>query len=79
MRILDESTSQPVKEVTIFLTVEEATALYQSAQRLVFNPRIHHVHVRDQDDHGQIALAIYTPSQVANLDERSQRLIVTGE
>jgi hypothetical protein len=79
MRILDERTGQPVNDITIFLTVEEATTLYHSAQRLVFNPRIHHVHIRDEDKQRQIAVAIYTPSRVAELDERSQRLIVTGE
>jgi hypothetical protein len=79
MRILDESNDRAVKEVTIFLTVEEATTLYHCAQRLVFNPRVHHVHVRDQDEQGQIAIAIYTPSRLAELDQRSQRLITTGE
>jgi hypothetical protein len=79
MRILDEHNDKPVREVTIFLTVEEATALYQAVQRLVFNPRVHHVHVRDDDKQGQIAFAIYTPSRVGELDERSQRLITTGE
>jgi hypothetical protein len=79
MRILDERANQPVREVTIFLTVEEATALYQSAQRLVFNPRIHHVHVQDENKQVRIALAIYGPSQLSTMDERSRRLILTGE
>jgi hypothetical protein len=59
--------------------VEEATALYYGAQRLVFNPKVHHVHVQDDDKQRQIALAIYLPSRLAELDERSQRLILTGE
>jgi hypothetical protein len=79
MWILDEENNKPIREITIFLTVEEATALYCGAQRLVFNPSIHHVHVRDEDKQRQIALAIYRPSRLADLDERSQRLIVADE
>ncbi len=78
MRMLDERTNEPVNAITIFLTMEEATELYQRAHRLVLNPRIHHIHVQDDNKERQIALAIYTPSRLWELDERSQRLIVTG-
>jgi hypothetical protein len=79
MRILDESTDRPVTEITIFLSVDEATALYQQIRRLVLDPRLSHVHVQDDDKQRQLILALYGPSKTVDLGQRVHRLIMTGE
>ena len=79
MRILDNANVRPIKQITLYLTMDEAKSLYNQLDKLISKPKIHHIHVEDESFEREITVAIYTDSNISEFDERSRRLIEKDE
>lgn len=79
MRILDNANDRPIKQITLYLTMDEAKSLYNQLDKLISKPKIHHIHVEDESFEKEITVSIYTDSNISEFDERSRRLIEKDE
>ena len=79
MRILDNANVRPIKQITLYLTMDEAKSLYNQLDKLISKPKIHHIHFEDESFEREITVAIYTDSNISEFDERSRRLIEKDE
>lgn len=79
MRILDYGNDRPLKQVALFLTMDEAKSLYEQLGDLISKPKLHHVHIEDDSFTREITIAIYTPSNLSPFDERTRKLIERDE
>ena len=77
MRILDNETSRPLEDVTLYLTKAEAVQLAGYLQDLLASGE-HHSHLNDDEYARQLTVAIYTDENLSEFDERSRRLIAEG-
>lgn len=77
MRILDKARDQSVKNITLLLTVSEASELRDKLNGLLFsNLRGDHIHVDDKEYQHEITVALYDSSTMAGFAERIKRLIL---
>ena len=85
MRILDanDPSGRPLAEVAIYLTPDEALQLASKLELLADDPvGLHHLHVEDVEGETvvrEITVAVYVEENLDQFDERSRRLIETGE
>lgn len=79
MRILDCDTDDALHNVTIFLTADEARQMIGVLEDLVHDPARQHGHVNDLDYQREITIAVYTPTNLGQFDERSRRLIEASD
>jgi len=79
MRILDYVHDRPLKQVTIYLTPDEAKSLYKQLGDLISKPKLPHAHIEDDSFTREITIAIYTPANISQFGERSRRLIEKDE
>jgi len=79
MKILNEINDSPIKHVTLFLTPDEAKSLIKQIGDLLAKPKLHHVHIEDEDFEREITVVVYTPSNISTFDERSRKLIEKDE
>lgn len=77
MRILDNETSRPLTNVTLYLTREEALQLEGALQDLLATGE-HHSHLNDAEYVRELTVAVYTSKNLDQFDERSRRLISDG-
>jgi hypothetical protein len=79
MRLIDEVNNHALKQVTLFLTIEEASSLVKQVADLLVKPKLHHVHIEDDEFKREITVAIYTSSNMSQFDERSRKIIEKDE
>ncbi len=75
MRILDEDSDKKLDTVSLFLTKEEATQLQAYLRQLLDNPKLQHIHLSSSDYQKEITLCLYDQENLANLNQRSIKLI----
>jgi hypothetical protein len=75
MKIYDPNSKRILKNVTLFLTPEEAADLSFSAKDLSENPEKHHHHVSDREYKTQITVSVYTNENITSFDEESRGII----
>ncbi len=75
MKIYDSDSKRTLKNVTLFLTPEEAAELGDSASDLSSHPEKHHHHVSDADFNKEIIVSVYTDKNLEQFDEESKRVI----
>jgi hypothetical protein len=75
MRILDEKRDNSVDRATILLTRSEAQELRDSLDLLLRDGKGQHAHVPDEDFKKEITIAIYTPENLDEFNQRYQKLI----
>jgi hypothetical protein len=76
MRILDETTGQPLKSVLLMLTPFEAHELLCKLQQI--DPVIgEHFHVNDENYTKEVTIAVYTPENLHFFSDRVRLLIET--
>lgn len=79
MRILNLNDSEPLSNITVYLTPAEATQMIGYLEQMLAEPEQHHFHLNDEEYQREITLAVYQPDDLKRCDERSKRLIQTGE
>ena len=75
MRIYDQDSKRTLKNVTLFLTPEEAADLGFSATDLSEHPEKHHHHVSDAEYKIEITVSVYTDENINSFDGESRRVI----
>jgi hypothetical protein len=75
MKIYDRDTKRKLKNITLFLTREEAAELGYSATDLSEHPEKHHHHVSDAEYNNEITVSVYMPENINQFDEESRRVL----
>lgn len=75
MKIYDPDSKRVLKNVTLFLTPQEAAELGDSANDLSRHPAHHHHHINDSEYRTEIVIAVYTDDNLRSFDEESRRVI----
>lgn len=75
MKIYDPESKRTLKNVTLFLTIEEAADLGFSATDLSDYPEKHHHHVSDNECTAEIIVSVYTDTNIDSFDEESRQVI----
>jgi hypothetical protein len=78
MRIYDVKHKRVLREVTLYLTPDEAGRLAAAAADLAKSSRNHHQHVNDDDLASEVTIAVYTAENLDQFDSESRR-ILTGD
>jgi len=77
MRILNNENEGPLKDITLFLTKEEATELKDDLEKLIKNiGNNEHVHINDKEYVRELTVTLYNPNNLNHFDERSKKLIL---
>jgi hypothetical protein len=76
MKIYDNEHKRVLKEITIFLTPEEAAELASDARDLSENPGKHHHHIASQDGSTEIIVAVYTADNLDPFDPESRGVVL---
>ena len=79
MRILNLSDSVPLNSICVYLTPAETTQMIGYLEQLLAEPEQHHAHLNDDEYQREITLTVYQPEYLDEYDERSKKLILTGE
>ena len=79
MRMLNLDGSAPLSNITVYLTPAEATQMIGYLEQLVENQEDHHFHLNDDEYQREITLTVYQPGYLDEYDQRSKKLILTGE
>lgn len=77
MRILDNTTNEEIMNVSVFLTVDEVSELFDTVGELVNNisKNEYHLHINDKCFSREITLAVYTKENTKYFDPRVQKLL----
>ena len=77
MRIFDEDNENVIKNVSIFLTVDEAKEMFDSLDGLLkaYKNNADHTHINDQTYQHEITLSIYNEGNLGGFNERAKKLI----
>ena len=74
MRILNNENAGPLKDITLFLTKEEATELKDDLERLIKNIGNNEQHINDIEYFRELTVTLYNPNNLNHFDERSKKL-----
>ena len=75
MRIHDDRNDKQLSSITLYLTPAEASELADGARDLSENPDKHHFHIPGENYEKEVTLAVYTPTNLDQFDEKSRRVI----
>ncbi len=76
MRILDIGNNSPLKNINLYLKLDEAKELVSDLQRLIENyGNNEHSHINDIEYTHEITVVIYNEAFLEGFDERSKNLI----
>ncbi|WP_047153642.1 hypothetical protein [Aneurinibacillus tyrosinisolvens] len=76
MRLLDNDTSKSLRNVILYLKLEEANELKADLERLIDSfGNNEHVHINDLNFNHEITVVLYNESNLKGFDERSIKLI----
>lgn len=70
--------SAPLRNITVYLTPAEATQMIGYLEQLLAEPDQHHFHLNDDEYRREITLTVYQADDLEHYDERSKKLIETG-
>jgi len=79
MRILNEVSNQPLKNVTLYLTLAEARELQDSLAEIIKIKENYHAHISSDDYQKEITVCVYDEKKLNGFDERSKKLILFDE
>jgi hypothetical protein len=79
MRILDVDRDIAVNKAILYLTDEEALQLTGYLEQLLKDSESQHFHLDDENFERELIVTIYRPHQLMSYDDRSRRLIESGE
>ena len=78
MRILNNDADIACREVTLFLTENEARELQNCLAALLDDSQVHHLHVLDEDLTRMLNVSLYREGKLKGFHERARRLILDG-
>ena len=79
MIILDLSNNKALKNVNLYLTLEEAKEMLDDLDRLIANyGNNEHSHINDSEYEHEVTLTLYSEDNLQGFDERSKALIKEG-
>ncbi len=73
------SDSTPLNNITVYLTPAEALQMIGHLEQLLAEPEQHHAHLNDDEYQREITLTVYQAECLDEYDERSKKLIQTGD
>lgn len=77
LRILDTNTNTAIKNIILYLKIEEAKELYDSIGTLLKGEKsIDHAHVNDISFKHEITVVLYDEQKIESLNERSKKIIL---
>lgn len=77
MRILDQGSNKAIKNVILYLTIEEASELKDDLESLISTYKSNeHTHINDLQYTHEITIAIYDENNLDGFDERSKEVIL---
>lgn len=79
MRIYDANSDKILKNVTLYLTEDEAREMKDSLEDLLDNKKHYHAHIPDENFKREITVCIYREDNLSVFDERSKNLILGDE
>jgi len=80
MRIFDVDNNKAIKNMILYLTIEEAEEILGDLENLIKRNRSNeHTHINDAEYKREIRLVIYDRNNLNGFDERSKRLINDNE
>jgi hypothetical protein len=80
MRILDADNNKALKNINLYLTIEEAKEMLGDLENLIRNhDKNEHTHINDSEYEREIRLMLYNINKLDGFDERSKKLIISGE
>ena len=75
MRIYDPDSKRVLRNVTLFLSPEEAGELGFSATDLSEHPEKHHHHISDAEYKSEITVSVYTVENINSFNAESRQVI----
>ena len=79
MRILDMNTDLPLKDITLYLTKNEAKELHDALTELLVEGGVgRHAHINDIDYEHELTVLVYDEENINYLNERSKRINLQG-
>lgn len=80
MRILDKNNDIALKDITLLLTVTEASELRDSLNCMLKEIDYNrHEHINDSGFEHEIVIALYSDNEISSFHERIQKLILNDE
>lgn len=78
MRILNNDNQLSIKNISVFLTNEEAQELRDTIEQLIENSDkgSYHLHLNDKDFKHEITFSVYSDKDVSLYNARTQRLLI---
>jgi len=79
MRMLDMATQQPLRNVIVYLTREEAIQVRSALDQLLAitdDAVAEHIHINDSEYRHELTLTIYTKANIDKFDARSRQLLL---
>lgn len=77
MRIYDEDNENVIKNVSIFLTIDEAKEMSDSLDGLLkaYKNNADHTHINDETYQHEITISLYDEANLKGFNERAKKLI----
>ena len=80
MRFFDNDNNKAVKNLTLYLTINEAKELLSDLQANLDNyGKNYHSHIYDESYNHELTVVLYDKENLKAFDERSVKLIVNDE
>jgi hypothetical protein len=80
MRILDTDHNKAIKNLNLYLTIDEAKEMLSDLKNLINKyGNNEHTHINDAEYEREIRLVIYNINNLNGFDVRSKKLITDGE
>jgi hypothetical protein len=76
MRILDTGADKAIKNIILYLRIEEAKELYDSLGTLLKDCDNNHAHIDDESFEHETTVVIYDEQHIELLNERSKKIIM---
>ena len=77
MRILNQDDDNPIKNVLLLLTIEEATELRDDLERLISEKTPNdHSHINDLEYEHELSVSVYNSKNVNGFHDRVKKLIL---
>jgi hypothetical protein len=77
MRILDINTNTAIKDIILYLRIEEAEELHDSIGMLLKESDFkNHVHIDDESFEHETTVVLYDEQHIELLNERSKKIIM---
>jgi len=75
MYIYDSDSDRTIDDVVLYLTIEEASELYDGLAKIIEKPRGNHTHVSSDDYQRELTVCIYRKEDIDTFDDKSQQIL----